>query len=745
MMGHFSIWYHLTMLLLGLAVATVSHAQCTNTVAFGTAAAPSGSTPLTISTCTFQSEYNTVTGVVAGQTYSVGSSCGGFVTVRRTTFNGVVVASGNAPLTFTAPAAGTYFLHFNTNAACGTASNCCVTTITCTSCTAPSGCVNSIAFGTLAAPNTAMTQTISTCTFQSEYNTITGVVAGQTYSIGSSCGGYVTVRHTTFNGVLVAQGNAPLTFAATISGTYFIHYNTGAACGTASNCCVTTIACTSCTTTPPAGACTAINIPTLPVTGQPVECHTSNLITAANVASICGTASTFYLGGNEALYTVTPTTTGSYAINYGGQTWSSIWVFSGACPAAGGLCVGSVSNTTATQTLTVTMTAGVQYWILFDTFPSPPSPCPGTFSISNVPPPVVASDCGQAVNVCTNINFQIDPNGSGTINEIPPLGTVGNPDYGLFGFNPWGTLNLGCLRSGELNSTWMVVNVLTGGSLEFTFGGLGTQTGFYDWIMYPFDTQTCSQVSGNQVAPVRCNWNGVAFGGTGLAATLPPGGDASNFEPPLIVGEGSRWLICFSNWSSVTTAVPLQFGGTAVVSCSPLPVELLAFEATATSGMVELAWATGSERGTSHFVVERSDDAEHWLELSSIAAAGMSNELRLYGSMDESPMRGSSFYRLRIVDLDGSMAYSEVRQVEMRAQILVVPNPVKGVFSLFDAPHDASVQLIDALGREHAVSITRNALSSHLSIDPFHAPAGMYTLRITTGNERSSARVMIEH
>ncbi|MBK7945366.1 MAG: hypothetical protein IPJ85_08690 [Flavobacteriales bacterium] len=298
----------------------------------------------------------------------------------------------------------------------------------------------------MAAPTTPAPVTISSCTFQSEYNTVTGIVAGQTYSIGSSCGGYITVRRTTFNGVVVANGNAPLTFTAPVAGTYFLHFNTNAGCGTASNCCTTTITCTSCTITPPADAYTAINIPSLPVTGQAVVCHGSNLITAAYVTSLCGTASTLYLGGFEALYTVTPTTTGSYAINYGGQTWSSIWVFSGACPAAGGICEGSVSSSVASQALVVNMTAGVQYWIMFDTFPTPNSPCPGTFSIVNVPPPVVASDCNQAVNVCTNINFQIDPNGSGSVYEIPPLGSLGNPDFIPDGFHkPLGQRQLGLL------------------------------------------------------------------------------------------------------------------------------------------------------------------------------------------------------------------------------------------------------------------------------------------------------------
>jgi hypothetical protein len=100
-----AVW--ITALLMGVAPAMVAHAQCTNTFAFGTAVAPTSNTPLTISTCTVQDEYNTITGVVAGQTYSVGSSCGGYVTVRRNTYDGVLVANGTAPLTFTAPAAGT--------------------------------------------------------------------------------------------------------------------------------------------------------------------------------------------------------------------------------------------------------------------------------------------------------------------------------------------------------------------------------------------------------------------------------------------------------------------------------------------------------------------------------------------------------------------------------------------------------------------------------------------------------------
>src|SRR5690606_19836939 len=74
----------------------------------------------------------------------------------------------------------------------------------------------------------------------------TNVVAGNTYSVSNSCGGYVTVRSGTSGGPVVANGNAPLTFTATVNGIHYVHWNTNASCGTASNCCTTTITCTSC-------------------------------------------------------------------------------------------------------------------------------------------------------------------------------------------------------------------------------------------------------------------------------------------------------------------------------------------------------------------------------------------------------------------------------------------------------------------------------------------------------------------
>ena len=119
--------------------------QCNNATAFGTATAPTAGT-VTISTCSFQTEYSTIDAVQAATIYQCTISDGSFITIRQGTPGGPVIASGQSPLTWNSTVAGTYFAHWNTNAACGTASTCMTTTITYISPATP--CANPVLAGT---------------------------------------------------------------------------------------------------------------------------------------------------------------------------------------------------------------------------------------------------------------------------------------------------------------------------------------------------------------------------------------------------------------------------------------------------------------------------------------------------------------------------------------------------------------------------------------------------------------------
>jgi hypothetical protein len=317
--------------------------------------------------------------------------------------------------------------------------------------------------------------------------------------------------------------------------------------------------------------------------------------------------------------------------------------------------------------------------------------------------PVTASDCIFAVDICENFAFAIDPNGQGLINEIPPLGSLGNPDYMIDGTNsPWGTDHYGCLRANELNSTWMIINIWQGGMLNFTFGGMGTQSGFYDWIMYPYDEDNaCQDIYNNVLPPVRCNWNFSSTGGTGLQTTLPAGGVAGNYEPPLLVNTGDQYIICFSNYSSSTTTVPLDFGGTAIVGCSQLvlPVELISFTALEKNNCAELQWSTMSESNNDFFEVQHQDELGNWKTIGVVDGMGTTQNISNYSFLHRMPHSGLNYYRLKQVDFNGAFAYSETVAVHIGAgNNFISPNPNNGKF-VVNAPLEY-LKILNACGAE---------------------------------------------
>jgi len=191
------------------------------------------------------------------------------------------------------------------------------------------------------------------------------------------------------------------------------------------------------------------------------------------------------------------------------------------------------------------------------------NPC-GT-APTNPPTPVTASDAFQAINICTNPSFLLDPNNNGLITEFS-VGSFSNPSTNT------ASSNSGCLLTGEVNSTWLIVNIESAGSLEFSFGAPSTSTNkCLDWIMWPYNgTSTQNQIMNNTLAPIRCNWNASCQGFTGIASSLPLGANQGDFEPTFQVSCGQKFLICLSNWNALNTVIPVDFFGTAGISCSTI-------------------------------------------------------------------------------------------------------------------------------------------------------------------------------
>lgn len=99
---------------------------------------------------------------------------------------------------------------------------------------------------------------------------------------------------------------------------------------------------------------------------------------------------------------------------------------------------------------------------------------------------------------------------------------------------------------------------------------------------------------------------------------------------------------------------------TLVDESNPLPIELLRFAASCSNSEVTVTWTTASETNNDFFTVQRSADGTNFEDVTIVDGAGNSNSIINYSAKDYNPYGGTSYYRLKQTDFDGSSKYSEV-------------------------------------------------------------------------------------
>jgi hypothetical protein len=138
---------------------------------------------------------------------------------------------------------------------------------------------------------------------------------------------------------------------------------------------------------------------------------------------------------------------------------------------------------------------------------------------------------------------------------------------------------------------------------------------------------------------------------------------------------------------------------------SPLPVTLVSFKATQSAEGPLLSWTTADEKDFDRFEVEQSAAPKNgFIKIGTVKGGGSA-----YSYLDGAASTGANYYRLKMVDADGTYAYSKIVTVPMlhgKDLHWVYPNPSQG-HSLFinsKAPIE-SCKVYDAVGREIKVEL----------------------------------------
>lgn len=186
---------------------------------------------------------------------------------------------------------------------------------------------------------------------------------------------------------------------------------------------------------------------------------------------------------------------------------------------------------------------------------------------------------------------------------------------------------------------------------------------------------------------------------------------------------------------------PLYFsvaGVFSVTTTGTVPVRLSKWEAVPADNKVKLDWASSAEINTSHFIIERSADGVHFTPIETIQAAGNSQGTIRYYKEDKNPLTGRSYYRLKMVDLDGKSDYSTVRTVLITAKqsVIIARNPVQNVLEFITTgTMYTEWKIINASGQVLKQG-KENSYRSEINISEL--VKGQYWVIVNTGKERTT-------
>ena len=143
-------------------------------------------------------------------------------------------------------------------------------------------------------------------------------------------------------------------------------------------------------------------------------------------------------------------------------------------------------------------------------------------------------------------------------------------------------------------------------------------------------------------------------------------------------------------------------GGGGAGNVGFLPVELLSFTAKPMQNHIQLNWETASEIDNAGFELEKSIDGKNWRSIDFIKGHGTTSEAKTYGSLDQAPIQGNNYYRLKQLDHDGAFEYSEVRSVNWRGNLentslTVYPNPATDFLTIQSTM--GTLQIYDQTGK----------------------------------------------
>jgi hypothetical protein len=161
------------------------------------------------------------------------------------------------------------------------------------------------------------------------------------------------------------------------------------------------------------------------------------------------------------------------------------------------------------------------------------------------------------------------------------------------------------------------------------------------------------------------------------------------------------------------------------------------------TGAVSINWSTASETNSSYFDVERSSDTKNWALIHRKVAAGESNNNQQYLVVDEDALEGINYYRLKMVDRDGTFEYSQMKSISVAKDKLfyLYPNPTKGILQFSKMVSVKELSIFTLAG----IKVFQKVINGSEQVEIGELQSGTYVVELQlTEGKKLSRRLLID-
>ena len=211
---------------------------------------------------------------------------------------------------------------------------------------------------------------------------------------------------------------------------------------------------------------------------------------------------------------------------------------------------------------------------------------------------------------------------------------------------------------------------------------------------------------------------------TNTAVTPVPGSSLQDLSAVTISASGSDFNSYFTKTNQ-----------------NSLPVTLTVFKLVKEGSTAQLNWRTTEETNADRFEIERSADAKTWKQIGVKIAFNGGKAVTDYSFVDRIPASMVSYYRLKMIDLDGTYSYSRVLSLsfdQSAVALVVYPNPVSERLYLKDSEGNTlsaeSVTGLSVVSSQGYIVLRSTGSVSSEGLDVRQLPTGMYTVSIKLAN-----------